>query len=711
MKTKLIFFVLSGGIWIFLSTSISSCQSEKAKLIQKGGSGPVVVISEFMCFNKKTIKDELDKSSDWIELSNLTNDTLFLEGYTITDNLAQNKKHTFTSGYIPPQNQKLFFASGIDTSETHLNFKLDKIGGEIILINPNGEVQSEVSYPKQFKDCSYLKVDGLWHYSKFPTPGKENNTKDFISGVAPPVAISFTREGDEIRVKLSATEQGKIKYTTNGSSVLSERFKNYKKPFLIDSTEIITAALFSESLFTKNETSAVYVNKERHSLPVLSLVTAPKNLWSDSTGIFVEGLFKNYENRSDSCERKGSIQYFPLKGEVHQQPISFKIYGAGTRRRPKKSMTIKPRGEGMPNWFFSSNDNKTIDGFVLRACYSDASRFKNEVVKGVNDIMNSDLLMQEYIPSALYINGQYWGLYNVYERKNDDFITAHTGKKVSHLLNGNSRQAKVEKGKNTSYVQFLDTINSVDIKSKEAFDLIDKNFELKSLLDFWVHELFTLKADRFNNRFWKSKEEAAKWSYVGYDFDIGFVWPVNPSTKRHFKEKDAAGIEIFNKCIQNPQFATHFFSRLSDYMNFGYTEIEVANILEQADSLTRYEFKLDFERWKEEYPKSLDKGDNQKKKIASFITPRSTYLRDSIAPEFGFDQQIIIRNSVPDRVDVFVNGFKLKEDAIYFNDMNISIELKAKSGEFQWEKDGKKVKVTTPISFSSSAVLELMPSN
>ena len=62
-------------------------------------------------------------------------------------------------------------------------------------------------------------------------------------------------------------------------------------------------------------------------------------------------------------------------------------------------------------------------------------------------------------------------------------------------------------------------------------------------------------------------------------------------------------------------------------------------------------------------------------------------------------------------MDVFVNGFKLKEDAIYFNDMNISIELKAKSGEFQWEKDGKKVKVTTPISFSSSAVLELMPSN
>ncbi len=711
MKTKFIFFILLGGSWLLLSTSISSCQTEKSKETPQEVGPSELVISEFMCFNKKTIKDGLNKSSDWIELLNLTKDTLFLEGYSITDNLQLKKKHLFTSGFILPESYQLFFASGEDATEAHLNFKLDKSGGAIVLRNPKGEVQSQVTYPKQFKDYSYLKANNVWQYSKFPTPGEENNAKDLISGIASPVAVLFMKEGDKIRVELTANEEGDIRYTTNGSSVFSASSKEYKKSILIDSNEVISAALFSEALITKRSVSAVYVDRKAHSLPVLSLVTDPKNLWSDSTGVFIEGLFKNYEDRSDSCERKASIQYFPTDGEVRQQAINFKIYGAGTRRRPKKSMTFKPRGGEMANWFFSSNKNEYIDGFVVRACYSDASRFKNEVVKGVNDIMDSDLLMQEYMPSVLYVNGEYWGVYNIYERKNDDFITAHTGKKVAHLLNGNTRQAKTVKGENTSYVAFLDEINSIDVKSIEAFDLIEENFEIESLLDFWVHELFTLKADRFNNRFWKSKEKSTKWSYVGYDFDIGFVWPINPRTKKHFKEKDAAGIEMFGKCIQNPQFSTRFFSRLSDYMNFGYTQTEVAKILERADALTREEFKLDFGRWKEEFPKSLDKGDSQKKKIADFIAPRSAYLRDSIAPEFGFDKQVVIRNLAPSRADVFVNGFKLKEEAIYFNDMDISIELKVGSGEFHWEKDGEKVELTNPVSFSVSTVLELKPSN
>ena len=173
------------------------------------------------------------------------------------------------------------------------------------------------------------------------------------------------------------------------------------------------------------------------------------------------------------------------------------------------------------------------------------------------------------------------------------------------------------------------------------------------------------------------------------------------------------GIEVFCKCIQNTAFATHFFKRLSDFMNFGYTPEEVGRILSKADSLTKEEFKRDYTRWSEEWPKCLDKGDEQVKKLTKFVSPRSTYLRDSIAPIFGFDKQVLIKNSVPGQADVFVNGYKMKDEAIYFNDMDIHIELKPidSSIDFYWQQDGEEVELKSITSYSDNTTLELKKAN
>ena len=125
MKIKLIFFlILSALSCVLLSMSISSCQSEGSKV----SSRAELMISEFMCSNRNTIKDEEEKSSDWIELTNLTNDTLFLNGYSLSDDANRLTRFTFSSGFILPRAQEIYYASGEKNKEGHLNFKLDKSG-------------------------------------------------------------------------------------------------------------------------------------------------------------------------------------------------------------------------------------------------------------------------------------------------------------------------------------------------------------------------------------------------------------------------------------------------------------------------------------------------------------------------------------------------------------------------------------------------------
>ncbi len=688
--------------FILISSLVLFCSNKRAN------SG--VFISEFMASNKAFMMDEFEVYSDWIELSNPSKDTVDLTGYYLSDDSNNLTKYRIEGLSINPLKQVTLWASGKDSITGHVNFKLKKERGEILLTDPSGgEVISKVSYNTQVKNYSSTLVDSDWFLSASPSFGKENEKRGHYLKLAPEVAIDFEEKEGSLYTSLRASREGEIKFTIDGSSPFTKEAITYKEPFLMDSSSFIRAACFGENLLTIDESKRAYIPKTKHQLPVISLTTTPESLWDDSLGIYTMGSFDNCKKRTAEWVRKGSLEYYDLEGNIHEHDVDFKIYGAGTRVRPKKSLSVLTN-DSFPNYFFSSNGNEHLDGFVLRACYSDASRFKNEVVNGVNAAMKSNLLMQEYHPGALYINGEYWGLFNISERKNDEFIEAHRNKKVAHLMNANSRKVFAHKGENDSYVLFLDSINRMDFTSEKAFDYLSENFDLASLLDFWCHELYTLKADRFNNRFWKTDEEGAKWNYVGYDFDIGFVWPINPRTVKNFKVKDAAGIEIFGKLMENGRFSKMFFERLCDYMNFGYHPEVVSEILENADSLTREEFKLDYLRWEEEWPKCLDQGDVQKKKILSFLEPRSIYMRDSIASRFGFKDQVIIKNPDPEKGVILVNNYEVIDQAIYFTSMELDIKvIPAKGYSFNHWIDESSSKVNIPSAFIADRAMTIEP--
>ena len=478
---------------------------------------------------------------------------------------------------------------------------------------------------------------------------------------------------------LSQPSDGEIMFTTDGSSPRGAKAKSYSQPFRVDSATVVRAWQKSKTLIPRYESRAVYVDLNKHQIPVVLLVTAPENLWDDEIGILVEGNDRNFEKRTDDWIRDGSIVYYENGQQVFSGAVDFKNYGAGTRVRPKKSMTIIA-DDPMPNHFFSSTEREEVDGFVLRACYSEASRFKNEAVNGVNQLMGSHTMMQEYHPVAFYINGNYWGIYNLSERKNTRFIQAHHGVTPTDILTSNGPRTTALKGSTDDFIQFIDSINSLTMNEPHIMNYVAENFDMTSLFDFWIHELYTNKSDRFNNKFWRSKKGDNKWRFVSYDFDIGFVWPDNPKTLKNFKDTEAVGINFFGRLMMNQEFSTAFFTRLCDYLNFGYTKSNMTNIIEELDSLTKHEFKLDYARWSSEWKKCLDQGDNSKKKIIKFMEPRAQHLRDSIAAAFELTEKVTIENPSPEKGNLYVNGHLVQAPAVYFTGMKVNLKAEPKEG-------------------------------
>jgi hypothetical protein len=125
-----------------------------------------LIISEFMAANESVLADEDGEFSDWIELHNPTDNTIALDGWSLTDDGDQLDEWTLPDATLAPHEYLVVFASGKDRRTSgaplHTNFRLDAEGEFLGLVDPAGTlVQSfGAAYPAQQDDVAYgLSID------------------------------------------------------------------------------------------------------------------------------------------------------------------------------------------------------------------------------------------------------------------------------------------------------------------------------------------------------------------------------------------------------------------------------------------------------------------------------------------------------------------------------------------------------------------------
>ncbi len=123
------------------------------------------IISEFMASNSNTLSDGYGKESDWIELTNIGDAPIDLQGYYLSDSVNNYTKWAFpTSTVLNPGQYLIVFASDENTIDPlgyhHTNYKLSAEGEDVVLAAPDGTILSQFGpngkdYPPQLTDISY----------------------------------------------------------------------------------------------------------------------------------------------------------------------------------------------------------------------------------------------------------------------------------------------------------------------------------------------------------------------------------------------------------------------------------------------------------------------------------------------------------------------------------------------------------------------------
>lgn len=197
------------------------------------------------------------------------------------------------------------------------------------------------------------------------------------------------------------------------------------------------------SEIVNHATNSSQIEAALTALPSLSLVTDQPNLWDASKGIYV-----NSNEKGSAWERPTSLELIPPSGGTGSFTINagVRIHGQASRRphrTPKKSFRIYFRGveygvTKLDYKLFDDNDAVSkFDRILLRNGGNRSFAYFDRDQRREADYINDEFVRRSFLAMGrlaghgtyahLYLNGQYWGLYNVTERMDDTFLIAYLG--------------------------------------------------------------------------------------------------------------------------------------------------------------------------------------------------------------------------------------------------------------------------------------------
>ena len=273
----------------------------------------------------------------------------------------------------------------------------------------------------------------------------------------------------------------------------------------------------------------------------MSLTLEPDDLFDYFTGIYTTGIKAkvrrrggrgNYTSRGKEWERNAILTFFnPNKELIFSQDVGVRIHGGGSRVFNQKGFNIYARNSDYFAYNFFEEGKLNLNTFMLRNGGSSDTHYTK-----LRDIFNQKLMMgrriacQDSIPCVLFLNGEYWGLYNLQERFSENYISRHYGVAGDNVImicrSGEYWSLDVGQKDDVKIYEdilkfFAENDFSDPVKYAEACKLID----IQSFIEYLSAELYIGNVDwpKNNFRMWRARDiserqyEDGKWRFMMYD--------------------------------------------------------------------------------------------------------------------------------------------------------------------------------------------------
>ncbi len=320
-------------------------------------------------------------------------------------------------------------------------------------------------------------------------------------------------------------------YPTNVSGTL------FDTPREIGRTAVVKARFYSPTGAAGPAAARTYFIDETTELPVWSITMDPDDLWGAENGIHAIGEDTEAPNFREKWFREARVEFFRNTSSTRPEfrdTYLLRLYGSSSRGFPLKSFAFYAKEpaseERIPNHFFmegSAGDVPDFYSIVLRSSGGDAERtlFRDGMMAGL--ATGYDVDKQDFQPSVVFLNGQYWGILNIREKINEYFLEDHHGidpDAVDVVEGSYSSLFQVNEGDVAGSNELLALSQSLPSGIEPIVQKAENLLDIDSMIDYFIFQSFYNNTDWpwSNTKFWRSVDDEVKWRWILYDTDAGF---------------------------------------------------------------------------------------------------------------------------------------------------------------------------------------------
>jgi len=483
------------------------------------------------------------------------------------------------------------------------------------------------------------------------------------------------------------------------------------KSFYPDGThsEIITNTYFVDHAISS-----------RYSLPIISISTDEDNLFNEKTGIYA---INNKDMKGAEWERPVHFEYFDDTGDRKTwQDAGIRLQGSSMRKYPQKSFRL------VADDLYSEHDTFRFDSFsaidnsnkdpqikyyktlVLRGSgnNSDYPIFRDTILHLLLSHTSLDQIV--YHPVNVFLNGEYWGIYNLRENLDQYYLAENHNLEPERIaiVELDAELVVGEPGDENHYQDMLDYVRDHDLSVGKHYDYINTQMDTDNFIDYIIAEIYAANSNwPFDNRkFWRYKTQEfnpdapygtdGRWRWLLFDLDTGFgygKYDFNDDTLER-----ARGDFLIRNLFTNIKFRNNFINRFADELNTSLNRQRTIDVINRMKSAIDSDMPEHILRWNiMEF--SMDAWDQNVEIMRDFARKRPEIVREFIIDNFDLAGTFEITVSAdPAEGNIRINTTDITKNTpgivdeyewvgIYFQDVPITVSAIPKPGfEFAgWE--------------------------
>ena len=590
-----------------------------------------VVINEFSCSNYSL--NIAGNNEDFVELFNETGTAVDLGGWHLSDDLDDPTKFAIPAGTVVPPNGYLVIMCSSEAQAGNLyaggflntNFRIHQCKEEsVVLADPSGAVVESYTYgtdisPNQEDHSWARETDGTggWKVCTDPTPNATNAgaAASMFEGYAPMPLMGEAPgyHAAAFSLDLSAPAGMEVYYTLDGYKPTAASLP-YSVPIGLFETTVVRAVVVDPSGVLAPsfvETNTYFFGDDAHTIRVVSVSGdgLEDGAWVGDEPMHIEFFHEDgsfwVEAEGDSNEHGNDSNAYPQKGfdyitrdqMGYDDVVDAELFHISNRGKFQR-LIFKA----------AANDNYP---------YSGGAHVRDAYVQTLSALADLHLDERTSESCILYINGQYWGVYEYREKVDDsDFTNRYydQGRYDIDFLKtwGGTWE---EYGDGADWYTLVDFITTNDMTVAANYEQAISELNEMSLIDYFILNSYVVCADwlNWNTAWWRGRNpdgDARRWRYALWDLDNTFGHGANytglpdtgaeadPCNPENMGDVGGQGhIPVLNALMDNEDFWATYINRWADLGNTHFTCDNMHAVLDSMIGVIEPEMPRQIERW------------------------------------------------------------------------------------------------------------------